>query len=278
MVDILVFARKIIIPAAVLYMVFTALIFLIQDRMLFFRQGIDENTLKMIRKHYPAAEEVEIETSGGNILHGWLVHNRTEKPSPLLIYFGGNAEEVSHHIESAETYSPWSLLLVNYRGYGLSTGKPGEKALLEDALVIYDNFSARSDIDSQKIAVMGRSIGCGPAVYLSAERSLAGAVLVSPFASIEEVAVEAYPYLPVRLLLRNRFKMLPYAAKADNPMLALAGSDDRIIPARHSKKLYNAWAGEKILRIINNAGHNDITLFPGFEESIREFLVKIADD
>src|SRR2546427_5572170 len=212
---------------------------LFQERMLFFPRPLDSRPAPR-----PNVEEVSIVAAGGVKLRGWLVKG-DGAPAPLVIYFGGNAEEVSWLVDLAHQFAGWSLLLVNFRGYGESEGKPGEKELLEDGLVIYDYAKGRREADSQHIVAMGRSLGSGVAVHLAAHRVLRGVILVSPYDSIVEVAKRHYPFLPVSLLLRHRFDSIALAPRIEAPLLCLVATADRVIPVAHSRALFEAWRGPK---------------------------------
>ncbi len=266
--------RRIILLVITVYLIITALLYFFQENLIFFRQPLNAGHHQYIEQNYTQVEEVGLKTHDGKDLHGWLVNNNGKGPSPLLIYFGGNAEEVSWMIEDAHRFTNWSVLLMNYRGYGKSTGRPGETALLGDALFLYDVFSNRDDIDKKNIAVMGRSLGTAMAVYLSANRDLSGTVLVSPFGSMANIAREIFPFIPVRMLMRQKFHVLPFAHEAYNPMLTLVASNDNIVPARHSKMLYEAWRGAKSYHVIQNTNHNTISANPVFWEYLYDFLGK----
>src|SRR5438309_4536398 len=147
-----------------------------QERMLFFPRPLDSRPAPR-----PNVEEVDIVAEDGVKLRGWLVKGEGT-PAPLVIYLGGNAEEVSWLVDLADQFAGWSLLLVNFRGYGESEGKPGEKELLDDGLVIYDHAKRRPDVDPQRVVAMGRSLGSGVAVPLAAHRPLRGVILVAPYA------------------------------------------------------------------------------------------------
>jgi uncharacterized protein len=276
--DIMLVMRKIIIIVAVVYIAASAILYVFQDRLIFFRQTLTRERLQYIQDRFPGSEEVSIMTPDSIELRGWLLHGKSEGPSPLLIYFGGNAEEVSWMMEFGNRIHGWSFLLVNYRGYGMSGGKPGEKDMLSDALLLYDTFSTRNEIDEKNIVVMGRSLGTAVAVYLSANRPVAGTVLVSPYASIEELAQSNFPAFPVRLLLKHRFNVLPLASGIENPMLAIIASDDTIIPVIHSRRLYDEWKGEKSLREIPDSDHNTLILNALYWEYISRFLNGLAGD
>src|SRR5262247_2075447 len=147
-------------------------------------------------------EPLSVERPGGVKLRGWLVKPPVE-PAPLLLYFGGNAEEVSWQIAVANRLGGRAVALVNYRGYGQSTGAPSEPALLADAIAVHDALVQRPDIDSDRVAIMGRSLGTGVAVHLAANRPVERVVLVSPYDSIAAVATAHFPAALVRMVLSD---------------------------------------------------------------------------
>ena len=154
-----------------------------------------------------------------------------------------------------------SLYLPHYRGYGGSAGSPSEAALFADALAVYDMVRNTHD----DIAVMGRSLGSGVATYLAAHRSVSRLVLVTPFDSLATVAAGHYPFFPVRLLLRDRFDSAFWAARVEAPTLLLAAGRDRIVSPESSERLLAAFRpGVASLKVVAEAGHNDISLFPAF--------------
>jgi len=250
------------------------LLYLAQDKLIFVPRKMDNDFLNWIREAYPNAE-VKIKTPDNVMLQGWYVKNSSEKRSPLLIYFGGNAEEVSGHIMELDDFKGWSLLLVNYRGYGLSEGKPSEKNLFNDALLLYDTFSNRADIDPTRIVAFGRSLGTGVAVYLAAQRPLKGVILVSPYDSIRSIAQEVYPLVPVSKLLKHHFDVMIYAPSIKIPMLALIAQEDEVISPSHSFALIKAWGGPTEQKILENVDHNNITMGQDYWKSIMGFLAQL---
>lgn len=241
-------------------------LYLSQERMLFYPQPLGAGS--MPNAH--ASEEVRIVAADGTRLHGWLI--RAERAlAPLIIYFGGNAEEVSALAASAARLEDWSLLLVNYRGYGASAGKPGERALFADALAIYDYARDRADIAPERIVAMGRSLGSGVAVYLARERPLAGVILVTPYDSITAVAEGIYPWLPVRFLLRHKFDSLARAPHIATPLLCLVAERDALIPPAHAHRLFEAWQGPREWLKLP-ADHDSIDAAPGYWEAVAAFL------
>ena len=143
------------------YAALCALLYLLQERLIFLPRSLSEHTRSALRG-IPEVVEIEVRAGDGTRLHGWLRRGTGGAGRRgLVIYFGGNAEEVSGQVLDADTVAPWSLAAFNYRGYGLSEGRPSEAALVADALVVYDRLAEREDIDPDRIVVFGRSLGSG---------------------------------------------------------------------------------------------------------------------
>ena len=217
---------------------------------------------------------VEVPVGQGLSLGGWLARPAGTPGThlPLVIYFGGNAEEVSWMAEMSTRFPGWAMLVVNYRGYAGNPGKPGEDALVSDAAAMYDWVAARADVDAGRIVVIGRSLGSGVAVQLAAMRKLSGVVLVTPFDSLREVAQRLYRFVPVGLLLRHPFDSLQRAGDIDSPLLALVAADDTLIPPAHARRLFDAWRGPKRWHLVPHADHTSIDGDPAYWSSIAAFL------
>ncbi|MEJ2642062.1 MAG: alpha/beta hydrolase [Desulfosarcinaceae bacterium] len=240
--------------------------YLLQEKLIFYPQkGITSPQ----RERYAAAE---IRFDHEKLtLHGWLVH-KNDPPRSLLVYYGGNAEEVSLNLGELDRLPVDSLLLMNYRGYGLSQGRPSEASLVADAVWVLDTVARRLSLAPQQVILMGRSLGTGVAVQVAARRPVAGLVLVTPFDSLVSVARKHYPFLPAGLLLRHRFDSLGLAPQRSQPTLFLVAGADEVIPNSSSLRLSQAWGGEVRLATIAGAGHNDIHQSPRYWEAIRDFV------
>ncbi len=254
-----------------MFLILYPVMYMFQEKMLFIRTGIDDYFLKIIREKFPQAE-IWLTTPDNVLLHGWF-HNPTgiTKP-PVLIYFGGNAEDISGQLFEIEHLKGWARVFINYRGYGLSQGNPTQENLFNDALTIYDNISRRDDVDSSRIVVMGRSLGTGVAVYLASQRPVRGVILVSPYDSIRNVAQRVYPFAPIELLLKHPFDSAAIAPSVKMPMLALIAAQDSTIPPIHSKHLIEKWGGKVIQKTFGNADHNTIQLADGYWAAVQLFL------
>lgn len=261
--------------ALLLFTSLCAFMYFNQDSIIFLPKPIDEKLLTQQKNKVKNIEDISIKTSDGFKINGWLVKTQKIEKTPLVIYFGGNAEEVSHMINYADNFNGWAVGLINYRGYGSSEGKPGEQAFFNDAIQIYDYFIQRNDIDNKKIVVMGRSIGTGVAVYLAENRSVEGVILATPYDNFLNITKEIYPYLPVGLLLKHKFNSISRAPSIKQPMLALVAENDEVIPPIHAKRLAEKWGGRVVYKIIKGEGHNSISSNDLYWESIREFLKQI---
>lgn len=174
-----------------------------------------------------------------------------------LIYFGGNAEDVSHNLpEFAEAFPEYAVYLLNYRGFGGSGGSPSEAAIAEDALALFDQVYA----SHPQVSLIGRSLGSGVAVRLASQRPMQNLILVTPYNSLEEIAARQYPWVPVKWLLKDRFESGKYAAHIRVPTLLLAASDDEVIPRASTQRLLeNFPQGVAVLRVVPDSGHNSIS-------------------
>jgi uncharacterized protein len=245
------------------------LMYLAQERLIFFPQPMAEARREQIAQRSPEVESVFLQSADGKRLHAW--HVKAAEGAPLVLYFGGNAEDVSWMIDEVRRRSPGvGWLLTDYRGYGASDGAPSEQALVADALLWYEH--ATGSLRAGRIFAFGRSLGSGVAVRLASERPLAGVILIAPFDSLAEVAKHYYPFLPVRLLLRHSFDSVSLAPEISAPLLCLVATADEIIPAVRSRRLYEAWGGAKAWVALEGARHNSTDGSPLFWQNIRGFI------
>jgi len=254
------------------------LLYFRQEKLLFYPDAINEGNRQVIRDQYRNVEEVTLATPDGKRLHGWLQRTPGPGRKPLLIYFGGNAEDLSFLPYRSDRVAGWSLLMVNYRGYGLSEGEPGQKALFEDALLIHDTFARRDDVDAARVAVMGRSLGSGVAAYLAAQRPVRAVVLVTPYDSVLNVAREKFWFAPVALILKHPFDSLSLAPAIRQPALFLVAGEDTIVPQPHSRRLFEAWAGPKQWHLVPRENHDSIDADDRYWQVIRDFLEGASKD
>jgi len=201
-------------------------------------------------------------------LRGWLVNPHLVRQK-LLIYYGGNAEDVFLNIDEFRDIEAASLFLP-YRGYGPSSGKPGEKELFADALAVIDDLVGR--YSPAEIYLIGRSLGSGVACYAAAHRPVQGVVLITPYDSIENIARAGYPWLPVSLLLKHRFLSVGYLPEIRCPFLVIYGGNDRVVPPERTRNLIDHIPGEKKVIFLERADHGTIDMFAEYWQAILGFI------
>lgn len=180
-----------------------------------------------------------------------------------VIYFGGNAESVDWSLPELQAAFPKSALyLMNYRGYGGSSGQPSEAALFADALALYDHVQAKH----ARIVVVGRSLGSGVATWLASQRpAVQRLVLVTPYDSIGRIAARQFAWVPVSLLLRDHFDSASRAPGIHVPTLVLAAEHDEVIPRASTEALLARFpAGVANFKVLPGTGHNSIGSHPGY--------------
>ena len=188
--------------------------------------------------------------------HRLAVSARPLAGDGAVLYFGGNAEDVSGSLPAlAAAFPDQALYLLHYRGYGGSAGAPSEQALFADALALFDRLRAQHP----DVTVVGRSLGSGVAVHLASQRPVARLVLVTPYDSISELAAQQFPAFPVRRLLTEKFDSYRYAPKVTAPTTIVAAEHDEVIPRASSELLYSRFQpGIARYVMIPATGHNTI--------------------
>lgn len=197
-----------------------------------------------------------------------LVISIRERPGPAaVIYFGGNAEDVSASLpELSQAFADRALYLMNYRGYGGSAGSPSEAVLHNDALALFDMAHA----NHQDIVVVGRSLGSGIAVRLAAQRPVSRLVLVTPYDSLQELAAAQFPLFPVRWLLSDKYESHQHAPGVAAPTTIVLAERDEVIPRASTERLFTRFApGVAKLTVVPGTGHNTVSNHPLYLELLR---------
>jgi uncharacterized protein len=222
----------------------------------------------------PQAEELVLDTADGEKVIAWHVPPRGDKP--VVLYFHGNGGALAHRVDRFRRIAAdgTGLLALSYRGYGGSSGHPTETGLINDAQAVYAFAAARYPVE--RIVLWGESLGTGVAIALAAEKPISRLILDAPFTSAVDVAAAAYPFLPVRLLMKDQFRSDQRIARVKVPVLILHGEADGIIPIRYGERLLAMIPGEKRLVRFPDGDHVDLDRHGGAAAALK-FLAERFD-
>lgn len=254
-----------------LYVILCVLMYCFQDHLLFHPQPKSMAETSAFLEQHPGFDTLCLVMQDKTRISVLLSkRDSAYAKQSLVIYFGGNAEEVSHLAAYKDYFRPCVLALVNNRGFGRSSGSPSEKSMFSDALSVYDFLKKYPGIDAEGIIVAGRSIGTGVATYLSSKRPVKATILITPYESMTAVAQEKYPFVPIRFLLKHPFASETYAANIHTPVLALIAKNDAVIPPPHAYNLLKHWKGENSILEVE-ADHISILSDDAVWKKIEEF-------
>lgn len=219
-----------------------------------------------------AGQEHRLKTADGERIIVW--HVPAQGGRHVVLYFPGNGDVLARMAGRLRAISADGIgvVAVSYRGYGGSTGSPGEAGLIEDAAAAYE--FARQHYAADRIVPWGFSLGTGVAVTLAAERSVGGLILEAPFTSLADVAAAAFPLLPVRHLIKDQFRSDARIARVGAPLLVMQGGRDDVVPPALGQRLFALANEPKELVLFPQGGHNDLDAH-GATEAAQRFIASL---
>jgi fermentation-respiration switch protein FrsA (DUF1100 family) len=234
------------------YVAFCALMFFAQRALMYFPERV---RTEPAAAGLPQAQDVMLDTADGEKIIAWHVPPRGDKP--VVIYFHGNGGSLRLRVDrfARLVADGVGLLAVSYRGYGGSSGSPSEAGLIEDARAAYVFAAQRYP---GRIVAWGESLGSGVAIALAAEKPVSKLILDAPFTSALDIAVSAYPFLPVRLLMKDQFRSDLRIAQVKAPVLILHGDADSLVPIAYGERLLAMIPGKK--QMVRFAGGEHVDL------------------
>jgi uncharacterized protein len=241
---------------AVAFVLVCAVLFFTQRSLIYYPQP---------RSNRFASTLLTLQTETGTV----HVSSRPSDGPNAVIYFGGNAEDVSADVpDLIETFPGDAIYALHYPGYGGSSGRPTERGILMDALALYDQVRGQH----ANIILIGRSLGTGVAVHVASLRPVVELVLVTPFDSLGDAAAANYPFLPVRWLLQDKFESWRYAPKVTAPTRIIVAGDDEVVPRASTERLRTRFKSGVVVSytVIPRAGHNTISDNPEFWSLVGE--------
>jgi len=251
-----------------LYILVLILAFFLQDKLLFFPAAIDKDYKYALTSN---DREVFIPSSDGNTINGILYKRPGNKY--VVLYFHGNGGSLDMWQTASDYILPLNcdLLIIDYRGYGKSTGTFSEQGFYDDAHAAYQ-FLLQNGYTPDQIIACGRSLGTGVAAQLASTEKVKALVLISPYTSLPDIAAEKMPFLLPKLLIRYQVNTLKIAPELKVPVLILHGTNDLTIPYSHAQKIYAAIKAPKKLVLIEGGGHNNLNDYAEHDKGVREFL------
>ena len=249
--------KKLFIALLSLYTLMLAYLYLVQRSFIYFPD---------FTRPVALAPNYELENQG-LLLKGWALN---KEKNGAILYFGGNGESVEYNISQFSNLFPnQAVYMLSYRGYGESEGMPTEDGIYADALALYDKIR----MQHKTISIIGRSLGSGVATYVAAHRETQKVVLITPFASIEELAKDKFPIFPIGMLLIDKYLSIEHAKKIDSEVLILYAGKDQVVPEDSTKRLVSSLAPDLTQTVkILDAGHNSISEYERYNRRLRDFF------
>lgn len=262
--------------AASVYVLLSLVLYLLQGKMVFL-SNLPGRALTAspgdIGLEY---EDVYLTTLDDERLHGWYVPATISRG--VIVFFHGNAGNISHRLDSIGIFHQLGLdtLIIDYRGYGQSTGKTTEQGTYLDAQAAWSYLVDERGIAADQIIIFGRSLGGAVGAWLGAQHTPAAVIIESSFSSGVDMARRLYPFLPVRLITRLRYPVAEYASHLDCPVLVVHSRDDEIIPFAMGQSIYAAVKQRKSFLELRGDHNNGIFIsrqdylrgLDGFIESV----------
>ena len=216
-------------------------------------------------------EEVHFATEDGEELHGWLFP--LEREAPVILFCHGNAGNMSHRLENIELLLSQQLgvFIFDYRGYGMSSGKPSERGLYLDGVAAYDYLSQENHISPVRIIPFGRSLGAAVALEISLRRRVSSIIIEGAFTSTREIAGSMPLFRLISPFLPAHYNNLQKIGSVHVPKLIIHAERDEIVPFWMGRKLFEVAKDPKDFLPVVNAGHNDTFIAGG-----QEYLEAIA--
>jgi len=267
---------KFILVVAASYSLLVVVVYFMQGRMLYLAD-VPGRTLTMTPTDVGMDfQDVSIATTDGVILHGWFIAGQSSR---VLLFFHGNAGNISHRLDSIAQFRELglSVMIIDYRGYGQSTGRTTERGIYRDADAAWRYLIDDRGIVADDIVIFGRSLGASVASWLASEYQPSALIVESSFTSIPDIAQDIYPWLPVRWLSRLSHATRDYVRDVHCPILIIHSRDDEIIPFHHGEAIF-ASANEPRTLLTIRGTHNDAFLLDerAYVAGLRTFLAGLS--
>ncbi|MDC6364631.1 MULTISPECIES: alpha/beta hydrolase [Flavobacteriaceae] len=246
----------------------TVMFYFLQEKLIFLPTKLPQDYSYSFQTPFT---ELFLDTTDGARLNA--LHFHAENPKGLIIYFHGNAGNLSRWGEIVVPFTDlgYDVLIMDYRKYGKSTGKISEKALYQDASLLYEK--AMKDFGHTTIIIYGRSLGTGIASQLASVKNCKLLILETPFYSLKDVADERFPFLPTKYLLKYKIPSFEFLQEVKTPIYIFHGTSDEVVSYESGKKLFESIPhNNKKMFTITNGEHNNLNTFDAYWKNIKAIL------
>lgn len=267
---------KLLIVGIGIYLALLTYVYFIQSSMIFYPNMPGRDLVATPENIALNYQNVEFVTADNIRLHGWFIP--AENAKGTVLFFHGNAGNISHRLESIEIFHRLELnvFIIDYRGYGKSEGNITEKGTYRDAEAAWNYLINTQGISEKQIIIFGRSLGASIASWLASKHTPAALIIESGFTSVASMGQRFYPFLPIRWLLHFKYDTIEYIKNISCPMLVAHSRNDEIIPFDEGREIFDA-APEPKQFLEMRGGHNDGFIVSGssYVESLRSFISEV---
>jgi hypothetical protein len=245
---------KLMLGTVAVYALVGAAAYLGQRKLMYFP---DRTRVQPAEAGLADVHERVLETPDGERVIAW--YGKARPGQPTLLYFHGNGGSLAIRAPRIARFMAegWGVYMLTYRGYGGGSGSPTETSNVADARLAYGALVLEG-VAPNSIIAYGESLGSGVAVRIGIEREVAGVILDAPYTSIVDIAAQAYPFLPVRAFLLDRYETTKYIANLKVPLLILHGERDGVVPVAMGRELARLANGPKRLVTFPGGGHSNL--------------------
>lgn len=249
------------------YVLLFLLVYLVQEKFIFKPEKLNQG---FVYKYDIPFKELFFDVGPGVRING--LHFTCQKPLGLILYFHGNTRSIKGWAKYAKDFYRYNydVVLVDYRGFGKSTGKRSEQEMLNDMQFVYDTLAVQ--YNEHHLIVYGRSLGSGFAAKIASENKPRYLILDSPYYNFKKVVERFLPFLPVNMLLRFHLRTDKWIRRVNCHTYIIHGTRDRIIPIKNSEALQKINPRKITLVRIEGGGHNNLPSFPQYHNIIRDIL------
>ena len=250
------------------YLVASMLLYFLQEKLIFQGVALPQDYDFQFDRPYT---ELNIEVSDDGIIN--TLHFKADSSKGLIIYYHGNAGNLAGwgHVNEDLVPLGYDLAIMDYRGYGKSQGSRSPKNMLSDALEVFDHY--QKNYPSYQVVLYGRSLGTGIAAYVASKREVDKIILETPYHNFTSLVQSHVPVFPASPVLRYKFNTAKYLENNDKPVFIFHGTDDRVVPFKQGRKLYNQLGPESATFIeIQGGHHNNLSEYDEYWSNLRKAL------